>query len=53
MTKHLHLRVEAHQDVQVVIHHREAGDRHGEDFSKLLEPMFDPAFTRNRQVHPI
>ena len=29
-------------DEQVVIHHREAGDRHGEDLSKFFESVLDP-----------
>ena len=30
--------------MQVIIHHREPADGHGEDFRKFLESMLDPFF---------
>ena len=40
-----YIRVEPDQDVQVVIQDREPRNGHGEDLSKFLKPMLDPAFT--------
>ena len=28
--------------MQVIVHHREPTDGHGEDFRKFLEPVFEP-----------
>jgi hypothetical protein len=39
------IRVQPHQQVQVIIHHAEPTDGKGEDVRKFLEPMFDPGFT--------
>ena len=40
-----HIRVEPDQDVQVVIQDREPRNGRGEDLSKFLKPMLDPAIT--------
>jgi hypothetical protein len=44
-----HLRIQPHQQVQLVVQDRKPRDGHREDFRKFLEPMFDPAFP---VVHP-
>ena len=38
------VRIEPHEDVQVVIHDREPADGYGEDFRKFFQPFFDPFF---------
>src|SRR5271166_3262402 len=44
-----HVRIESHQQVQVIVQDREPREGHREDFRKFLEPMLDPAFP---VVHP-
>ena len=42
------LRVKPQQQVQVIRHHREPADGHGEDLGKLFDPIFNPRFTVGR-----
>jgi hypothetical protein len=36
------LGIKPHEHMQVIVHHREPTDGHGEDFRKFLEPVFEP-----------
>ena len=42
--------VEAHQHVQVIVHHRKAADRHGEDSRKFLQATLDPILAATRSL---
>ena len=44
-----HVRIQPHQQVQMIVQDRKPRDGHREEFSKFLEPMFDLAFP---VVHP-
>jgi hypothetical protein len=39
-----HVRIQPHQQMQVIVQDRKPRDGHREVFRKFLEPMFDPAF---------
>src|SRR5208282_1303598 len=41
-----HVRIQPHQQVQMIVQDRKPRDRHREDFRKFLDTMFDPAFGR-------